>query len=214
MFNCLSDEQPIIMCQCHETLFVMCCCRLLPWRRGSSKVRVYTLSIVLRHTGTVFAFLQCLKLVYLMFEQAVVAPALITLIFWSSSSAAAAAPAGPKTGHAWNSNCLPKCCITLKKIMWTMKSWWVHRLQVLPWSDVHLAWGWPPKWSIQDAFSLRIYECREFVLLISKIMHVSMMIPPPAADAAAEASIEPRGICTTPSSWEPELLQKSAAIKM
>jgi hypothetical protein len=53
---------------------------------------------------------------------------------------------------------------------------------------------------IQDAFSLRIYECREFVLLISKIMHVSMMILPPAVDAAAEANIEPRGICTTPSS--------------
>jgi hypothetical protein len=56
-----------------------------------------------------------------------------------------------------------------------------------------------------DTFSLRIYECREFVLLISKIMHVSMMIrrpppPHPAADAAAEANIEPRGICTTPSS--------------
>ncbi len=40
-----------------------------------------------------------------------------------------------------------------------------------------------------------------------KIMHVSMMIPPPAAvaaaaaaDVAAEANIEPRGICTTPSS--------------
>jgi hypothetical protein len=45
-------------------------------------------------------------------------------------------------------------------------------------------------------------------------MHVSMMIPPPAADAAAEAKIEPRGICTTPSSLEPELLQKSGAIKM
>ncbi len=81
MCNCLSDQQPIIMCQCHETLFVMCCCRLLPWRRGSSKVRVYTLSIIMRLTGTIFAFLQCLKLVCLMFQQAVVAPA---LIFWSS----------------------------------------------------------------------------------------------------------------------------------
>jgi hypothetical protein len=42
------------------------------------------------------------------------------------------------------------------------------------------ALGWPPKWSIQDPFFLRINECREFVLLISKIMHVNMMIPPPA----------------------------------
>ncbi len=45
-------------------------------------------------------------------------------------------------------------------------------------------------------------------------MHVSMMIPPAAADAAAEANIEPRGICTTPSSREPELLQNSGAIEM
>ncbi len=145
----LSDQQPIIMCQCHETLFVMWCCRLLPWRRGSSKVRVYTLSIIMRLTGTIFTFLQCLKFVCFMFHQAVVAVALITLIFWSSSSAAAAAaPVGPKTGHAWNLNCQPICCITLKKIMWTMKSWWVHGLQLLPWSDLHLPWGWPPKWSI------------------------------------------------------------------
>jgi hypothetical protein len=44
-----------------------------------------------------------------------------------------------------------------------------------------------------------------------------MMIPSPsapAADVAAEANIEPRGICTTPSSGEPELLQKSGAIKL
>jgi hypothetical protein len=79
---------------------------------------------------------------------------------------------------------------------------------------VHLPWGWPPKWSIQDAFCLRISECREFLLLIWKIMHVSMTIPAPAADSAAEANIEPRGICTTPSSWEPKLLQNSGAIKM
>ncbi len=202
------------MCQCHETLLVMWCCRLLPWRRGSSKVRVYTLSIIMRLTGAIFAFLQCLKLVCFMFHQAVVAATLITLIFWSSSSAAAAAPAGPKTGHAWNSNCQQICCITLKKIMRTMKSWWVHRLQLLPWSDLHVPWGWPPKWSIQDPFSLRIYECREFILLISKIMHVSIMIPPAAADAAAEAKIEPLVICTTPSSWEPEFLQNSGTIKM
>jgi hypothetical protein len=100
----LSDQEPIIMCQCHETLLVMWCCRLLPWRRGSSKVHVYTLSIIMRLTGAIFAFLQCLKLVCFMFHQAVVAATLITLIFWSSSSAAAA-PVGPKTGHAWNSNC-------------------------------------------------------------------------------------------------------------
>jgi hypothetical protein len=45
-------------------------------------------------------------------------------------------------------------------------------------------------------------------------MHVSMMIPPTTADAATEAKIEPRGICTTPSRWEPEFLQISGAIKM
>ncbi len=170
MCYCPSDQHPIIMCNYHDTLLVMCCCRVLPWRRGSSKVHVYMLSIIMRLTGTIFAFLQCLKLICFMFQQAVVAAALITLIFWSSSPAAAAAPAGPKTGHAWNSNFQPKCYITLKKIMRTMtswmKSWWVHCLQLLLWTDLHLPWGSPPKWSIQDAFSLRIYECREFVLLI------------------------------------------------
>jgi hypothetical protein len=35
----------------------------------------------MRLTGTIFAFLQCLKLVCFMFQQAVVAAALITLIF-------------------------------------------------------------------------------------------------------------------------------------
>ncbi len=52
----LSDQQLIIMCQCHETLFVMWCCRLLPWRRGSSKVRIYTLSIIMRLIGTILPF--------------------------------------------------------------------------------------------------------------------------------------------------------------